>query len=110
MFPNVLPRVGTKANENAKFCSECGRKLLKAGNNCEDRPARVFTVRTVIEDFFQGAIKETKLREMIRKGLIPHTRIDSKILFREEALNKWMEEQENLSIGKVSIRLIKTVK
>lgn len=110
MLPMYCQECGTKANENAKFCSECGRKLPQVGKEYEDRPARVFTVRTVIEDFFQGAIKETKLREMIRKGLIPHTRIDSKILFREEALNKWMEEQENLSIGKVSLRLIKTVK
>jgi|GEM_PF-1570670 len=101
---------GTKANENAKFCSECGRKLFQAGNSCEDLPSRVFTVQTVIEDFFQGAIKETKLREMVRKGLIPHTRIDKRILFREEALNKWMEEQEQISVGKVPFRLLKVAK
>jgi len=101
---------GTKANENGKFCSECGRKLYPASSNNEDRPARIFTVQTVIEDYFQGAIKETKLRELVRQGLIPHTRIDKRILFREEALNKWMEEQEQFSIGKAKIRLLKIVK
>jgi len=99
---------GTKANETAKFCSECGRKLPQAG--AEDRPARVFTVKTVISDYFHGTLKTTKIRELIRKNQIPYAKIDGKILFREEALNKWMEEQEQISLGKISFRLVKAIK
>lgn len=60
----------------------------------EDRPKRVFTVQTALTDYFQGTIGETKFREAIRKGQIPHMRIGARIIIREEALNAWMAEQE----------------
>lgn len=88
---------GSKAPENAKFCPECGRKM--PNSLVEDRPKRVFTVQTALEDYFQGTIGETKFREAIRGGQIPHMRIGSRIIIREEALDKWMEQQERQSIN-----------
>lgn len=61
---------------------------------------RMFTVKTALTDYFQGTIGETKLREAIRKGEVPHIRIGSKIILREDALNAWMDEQEKQSVQK----------
>ncbi|HBV97738.1 MAG: hypothetical protein JL50_03150 [Peptococcaceae bacterium BICA1-7] len=91
---------GSKAPENAKFCPECGRKMPNL--LMEDRPKRVFTVQTALKDYFQGAIGLTKFREAIRKGQIPHMRIGTRIIIREEALDKWMEGQEKQSIAPIS--------
>ena len=87
---------GSKAPESAKFCHECGRKL--PNSNVEDRPKRVFTVQTALKEYFQGVIGETKFREALRRGQIPHTRIGSRIIIREEALDKWLEQQEKQSM------------
>lgn len=59
---------------------------------------RVFTVKTALTDYFQGTIGETKLREWIRRGKIPHIRIGGKIILREGTLDAWFEEQEQISI------------
>lgn len=63
--------------------------------------SRMFTVKTALTDYFQGTIGETKLRESIRKGELPHIRIGAKIILREDALNSWMEEQEKQSVQKI---------
>lgn len=95
---------GTKTSENAKFCSECGRKMPST-KDISDRPRRVYTVQTALREYFQGVIGETKLRDAIRQGQIPHTRVGTRILMREETLDKWMTEQEQLSVNKFSGRL-----
>lgn len=59
---------------------------------------RVFTVKTILTDYFQGAIGETKLRELIKQGKIPHIRVGSKIMFREDALDTWFKEQGQSSL------------
>lgn len=91
---------GTKAYEAAKFCAECGCKLSDSVAPIEGNAQRVYTVKAALKDYFQGAIGETKLRDIIRKGKIPHTRIGTRIILREEALDKWIAEQEYRSIQK----------
>ena len=61
-------------------------------------PSRMYTVKTALSDYFQGALGETKLRELLKKGEIPHTRAGARILIREEALDAWMVEQEARSV------------
>ncbi len=61
---------------------------------------RVYTVKTALCDYFQGALGETKLRELLRSGEILHTRAGAKILIREEALDNWMTTQEQKSADK----------
>ncbi|MCK9327361.1 MAG: helix-turn-helix domain-containing protein [Bacteroidales bacterium] len=58
---------------------------------------RKFTVRTALDEYFQGTIGETKFREAIRKGQIPHFRVGTKIILRQASLDKWVAEQEELS-------------
>ncbi|RJQ25551.1 MAG: helix-turn-helix domain-containing protein [Peptococcaceae bacterium] len=89
---------GTKAPDTANFCQECGRKIPKPG--AEDRSRRVHTVATALQEYFQGAIGETKLREAIRRGKIPHFRIGARIILREESLDAWIAEQEQFSVAK----------
>lgn len=89
---------GSKAPDTAKFCPDCGRKMPNAA--VEDRPKRVFTVQTALSNYFQGTIGESKFRDAIRRGQIPHMRIGARIIIREEALDKWMEQQELQSITK----------
>jgi excisionase family DNA binding protein len=60
-------------------------------------PGRIFTVKTALSDYFQGALGETKLRELLRSGDIHHTRAGAKILIREETLDNWMAMQEQKS-------------
>lgn len=57
-------------------------------------PSRMYTVKTALAEYFQGALGETKFRELLKKGEIPHTRAGARILIREEALDAWMVEQE----------------
>ncbi len=59
-----------------------------------DQPAKVYTVKTVLSDFFQGNLSESKLREMVRKNQIPHFRIGAKILFRKDSFDEWVKAQE----------------
>jgi excisionase family DNA binding protein len=40
-----------------------------------------------------------KLREMVRMKQIPHYRIGSRIFFRKEVLDKWIEKQEQESLN-----------
>jgi excisionase family DNA binding protein len=61
---------------------------------------RMFTVKTALRDYFQGTLGETKLREAIRAGEIPHVRVGGRIILREDALDAWMEEQEKRSVEK----------
>lgn len=61
---------------------------------------RMFTVKTALSDYFQGTIGETKLREAIRAGKIPHIRIDARIILRKSALDAWAGEQERQSMVK----------
>ena len=62
---------------------------------------RVYTVKTALTDYFQGTIGETKLREAIRGGRIPHIRIDARIILRKSALDAWAAEQERQSVTKI---------
>ncbi|WP_420795384.1 helix-turn-helix domain-containing protein [Desulfofalx alkaliphila] len=38
------------------------------------------------------------MREWVRQGKIPHTRIGRRIIFRKEALDIWFDEQEKASM------------
>ncbi|MCG8400853.1 MAG: helix-turn-helix domain-containing protein [Firmicutes bacterium] len=66
---------------------------------------RKFTIKTALRDYFQGTIGETRLREAVRAGEIPHSRIGARIILREAALDDWMAEQEKLSVAKNERRL-----
>ncbi|MFZ5650251.1 MAG: zinc-ribbon domain-containing protein [Bacillota bacterium] len=86
---------GHEIPDEAKFCHQCGYKL---GPVVHTNSRKKYTIQTALKNYFQGTIGETKLREAIRKGKIPHTRIGSRIILREEALDNWMNEQERLSV------------
>ncbi|HOV79553.1 MAG TPA: helix-turn-helix domain-containing protein [Bacillota bacterium] len=62
---------------------------------------RKFTIKTALTDYFQGTLGETKLREAIRRGEIPHIRVGTRIILRESTLDAWMAEQEQKSVAKV---------
>lgn len=70
-----------------------------------DKPCKVYTVKTVLGEFFQGNVGETKLREMVRKGEIPHFRVGTKILFRKDSLDEWVNGQEQVHNSKLVNRL-----
>lgn len=89
---------GSRTPDSAKFCPECGRKLPTAAD-VEDRPPKMYTVQTALRDYFQGCVSESKLRQAIREGKIPHARIGARILIRETALDAWMEEQEKRAVS-----------
>lgn len=93
---------GQQLPDQAKFCHECGYKV-KPVVHTNNRPK--YTIQTALKNYFQGTIGESKLREAIRKGQIPHSRIGSRIILREEALDNWMNEQERLSVERPSGRL-----
>lgn len=61
---------------------------------------RKFTVKTVLSDYFQGTVSETKLRAWIKTGAIPHFKIAGKIIFSETTLNGWFREKELESLKK----------
>jgi excisionase family DNA binding protein len=67
------------------------------GSECKKND-RKFTIKTALTDYFQGTLGETKLREAIRRGEIPHIRVGARIILRESALDAWMEEQECKSV------------
>lgn len=69
-------------------------------------PGRIYTVKTALAEYFQGNLGETKLRELIRTGEIPHTRVGVKILLREESLDNWMAAQEQKSAPR-ALRAVK---
>ncbi len=70
---------------------------------------KIYTVKTALADYFQGCMGETKLRELLRIGEIPHARAGTRILIREEALDSWILAQEAKSVPR-SGRLLKAVK
>lgn len=59
---------------------------------------RMFTVKTALIEYFQGAIGETKFREALRLGQIPHVRIGARIIIREASLDVWMAQQESHNV------------
>ena len=73
-----------------------------------DSVDRIYTVKTALTEYFQGTIGETKLREAIRAGRIPHIRIDARIILRKSALDAWAAEQERQSVAKVKpLRMVR---
>jgi len=68
---------------------------------------RKFTVKTALALYFQGTLGEAKLRQAIRAGQIPHTRVGSRIILREAALDAWMAEQERQSVAKRKLKIAK---
>ena len=70
---------------------------------------RKYTIKSALADYFQGTIGESKLRELLRAGEILHIRVGTKIIIKEEALDKYMEDQEKKSILR-STKKLKAVK
>ncbi len=56
-----------------------------------------YTVQTALKEYFQGTIGETKLREAIRKGQLPHFRVGTKIILWQASLDAWVAEMERTS-------------
>ena len=61
---------------------------------------KIYTVKTALDEYFQGALGETKLRELLRTGEIPHARAGARILIRKKALDAWLLSQESSSLRK----------
>lgn len=60
---------------------------------------QVFTAKEAVSEYFNNAISYSKLLADFRQGKIPGVRISSKrILFRRDALDKWMEENEHYKV------------
>ncbi|MEW6425191.1 MAG: helix-turn-helix domain-containing protein [Bacillota bacterium] len=51
-----------------------------------------------------------KLLELAKAGRIPHIRIDGRLLFRREALDKWLEQQEQASLKREPEQAIRGIR
>lgn len=101
----MLCQCGFEIADDFKFCPLCGKKADFPPSDLKPREKVIFadrryTIKTVISEYFRGEIGETKLRQMVRDGEIPHFRVGNRIFFHEEALNNWAAEQERLSVTK----------
>lgn len=43
-----------------------------------------------------------KLRDLAKRGAVPHFRIGNRFMFRRAALDKWMQEMEDASVHQES--------
>ena len=91
---------GTKAVDDAKYCYVCGSAITDAAAE-KEAPERVYTVKTALEEFFRGAISESKLRDLIRQKKIPHIRLGARVLLRDKALRDWLVTQEQISTAAI---------
>ncbi|WP_031513995.1 helix-turn-helix domain-containing protein [Desulfofalx alkaliphila] len=89
-------KCGTKTEGSVNFCAQCGIKFEQSQTT--DPMPKMYTVQGVLTEYFQGTLGESKLREWVRQGKIPHTRIGRRIIFRKEALDIWFDEQEKASM------------
>ena len=55
---------------------------------------KMFTVETAISNYFQGTISKSKLYKMVENNEIPHSRVGTRILLRQDSLDRWMRERE----------------
>ncbi|MDG0029079.1 helix-turn-helix domain-containing protein [Priestia sp. Y58] len=46
---------------------------------------------------YMGVSKDL-VYQLVREGKVPHLRLSRRILFRKEALNKWLTTKETLSV------------
>lgn len=46
-----------------------------------------------------------KLLELAKAGKVPHIRLDGRLLFRRETLDRWMEEQEQASMRQEPVQV-----
>lgn len=59
---------------------------------------RKFTVPEARREFFQEKVSEWSLYKAIRQKTLPCCRIGRRILLSEEALTRWWEAQEAVSV------------
>lgn len=60
---------------------------------------RHFTVKTALTDYFNGTISLGKLYKLIEHGEIPHVRVGTRIILREDLLDQWMLQQPTTKGG-----------
>ncbi|MGO4344535.1 helix-turn-helix domain-containing protein [Paenibacillus sp. MCAF9] len=64
--------------------------------NQENQPQthNTLTFSEAWENIFHCKVSKDKLYSEVRAGRIPHLRVGTKILFRRDSLNAWMQQQE----------------
>lgn len=65
---------------------------------------RVYTIKSALTDYFQGAIGESTLRSLIRTGRIKHQRAGTIILIREAWLDAYMESEVDSAQAPTGVR------
>ncbi|MGE5422870.1 MAG: helix-turn-helix domain-containing protein [Ignavibacteriales bacterium] len=53
---------------------------------------RCYTVKTLTADYFDGTVSEGKIYTMVERGEIPHIKIGTRIIFHQDSLDLWMEQ------------------
>ena len=64
--------------------------ILKKGGG---EVTKVLTVKQAVKQFFNNTISQEMLYVLVRQKKIPHVRLGSRILFDEDALQHWWDEQ-----------------
>jgi excisionase family DNA binding protein len=59
--------------------------------------SRVISVKQAVEQFFNNTISEEMLYKLVRQKKIPHVKLGSRILFDEDTLQQWWQEQQEQS-------------
>lgn len=63
-------------------------------DNLQETRRNTLTFSEVWEQIFEKSISKDKLYAECRQGRIPHLRIGSKLLFRRNTIESWLNEQE----------------
>jgi excisionase family DNA binding protein len=54
---------------------------------------KILSIQQAVKEFFNNTLSEEFLYKLVRQKKIPHVRMGKRILFDEDALHKWWQEQ-----------------
>jgi len=87
----MLCKCGYQNNKSAKFCSECGQKLVK--DIVVVSIPKMITIKDAHEKIFAKTISLTKIYDLVRTRSIPHVNANGKILLDVDETIKWWKEK-----------------
>ncbi|MEN8907840.1 MAG: zinc ribbon domain-containing protein [Clostridiales bacterium] len=87
-------KCGFKNIDGAKFCSNCGTKLIN--ENLYNFP-KMITVKESYETVFMKKISITKIYELIKTKSLPHVNAGGKLLLDLDTTIKWWNDKLNES-------------